>query len=308
LTDSSSPKHSAGEKRRSTRVMKAVPITVKGTDALGQTFKEFTSTVMVNCYGCKFQTRHYVPKNTAITIEVRHPLRKNSPRILPGKVIWVQRPRTFREVFHIGMEFDIPGNVWDVEVPPGDWFPHPEDEELEIPVFSNGGEPDPAQESARHAEKTEEVTELRPIPLAGRSIVAELEPPASRDRAVLLSAVEARHESQLLISHDSLRAAAKEAVADELARLRPQLHAQIKQSLDDCVKALIDRVADLAAKDLVAHVAERTTSVVEEARQACHTAAEQLDGKIREAVEEALGDQQENTYKSPARRRRRPRY
>ena len=51
------------QKRRSTRIVQAVPLTVTGVDALGQPFKERTTTVMVNCHGCKYQSKHYVPKN-----------------------------------------------------------------------------------------------------------------------------------------------------------------------------------------------------------------------------------------------------
>jgi hypothetical protein len=310
LAESSASKHSSAEKRRSTRVTKAVPITVKGTDALGQTFKEFTSTVMVNCYGCKFQTRHYVPKNTIITIEVPHVERKRSPRILRGRVIWVQRPRTFREAFHIGMEFDIPGNVWDVEVPPGDWFPHPEDEELVIPVHPKADELEPVTVPASppRTEKAEVVVERRAAPRAVLADAAESEATSSGSKTLAMPRVAAQHDSQLAVSRESLKAATQEAVSEELARMRPHLDAQLRQSLDECVETLIDRVAEAAAKDVVAQVAERTAAAVEEARQACQAAAEQLDGKIRRAVEEAIAAQEANPYRTPTRRRRRPRF
>ncbi len=64
------------QKRRSTRIVQAVPITVTGVDALGQPFKERTTTVMVNCHGCKYQSKHYVPKNSVITLDI--------PRVEPG--------------------------------------------------------------------------------------------------------------------------------------------------------------------------------------------------------------------------------
>ena len=59
------PSNDAGtQKRRSTRIVQAIPINVAGVDALGQPFKERTTTVMVNCHGCKYQSKHYVPKNS----------------------------------------------------------------------------------------------------------------------------------------------------------------------------------------------------------------------------------------------------
>ncbi|MGH9725882.1 MAG: hypothetical protein ACRD41_12530, partial [Candidatus Acidiferrales bacterium] len=113
------------QKRRSTRIVQAVPLTVTGVDALGQSFKERTTTTMVNCHGCKYQSKHYVPKNSVITLEIPRPEPAFPPRIVLGRVVWVQRPRTVRELFQIGLEFEVPGNVWGIAFPPEDWFPPP---------------------------------------------------------------------------------------------------------------------------------------------------------------------------------------
>jgi hypothetical protein len=116
------------QKRRSTRIVQAVPITVSGVDALGQPFKERTTTVMVNCHGCKYQSKHYVPKNSIVTLEIPRMEPGVPPRIVPGHVVWVQRPRTVRELFQIGLEFEAAGNVWGIAFPPEDWVPSAEDE------------------------------------------------------------------------------------------------------------------------------------------------------------------------------------
>jgi hypothetical protein len=99
-------------KRRSTRIVQAVPITVAGADALGQPFKERTSTVMVSCHGCKYHSKHYVPKHSVVELEIPRTEASLPPRTVKGQVIWVQRPRTVRELFQIGIEFDVAGNVW----------------------------------------------------------------------------------------------------------------------------------------------------------------------------------------------------
>ncbi len=99
--------------------MQAVPITVTGTDALGQPFKERTTTVMVNCHGCKYQSKHYVPKNSMVTLDIPRP--EGGPFHTQGRVVWVQRPRTVRELFQIGLEFEVPGNFWGIAFPPEDW-------------------------------------------------------------------------------------------------------------------------------------------------------------------------------------------
>ncbi len=108
-------------KRRSTRIVQAVPITVAGADALGQPFKERTSTVMVSCHGCKYHSKHYVPKHSVVELEIPRTEASLPPRTVKGQVIWVQRPRTVRELFQIGIEFDAAGNVWGIAFPPDDW-------------------------------------------------------------------------------------------------------------------------------------------------------------------------------------------
>ncbi len=132
------------QKRRSARIVQAVPVTVTGVDALGQPFKERTATVSVNCHGCKYQSKHYVPKNSTITLEIPRLDPAIPPRLLPGRVIWVERPRTVRELFQIGLEFDFSGNVWGVAFPPEDWFPCPGEEGRGLPA----AEPSSAQQKS----------------------------------------------------------------------------------------------------------------------------------------------------------------
>jgi hypothetical protein len=130
VTDSAASFDPDAQKRRSTRIVQAVPITVTGVDALGQPFKERTTTVMVNCHGCKYQSKHYVPKNSIVTLEVPRP-EAGQKRTTQGRVVWVQRPRTVRELFQIGLEFEVPGNVWGIAFPPEDWFSSPYDAGME---------------------------------------------------------------------------------------------------------------------------------------------------------------------------------
>src|ERR1700675_4190943 len=57
-------------KRRSTRIVQAVPLVVTGVDALGRPFVERTSSLIINCHGCRYQSKHYVLKNMWVTMEV----------------------------------------------------------------------------------------------------------------------------------------------------------------------------------------------------------------------------------------------
>src|SRR5258706_11070512 len=112
--------------RRSTRIVQAVPLTVAGVDALGRTFTERTSTLIINCHGCRYQSKHYVLKNMWVTLEVPHPETGQPPRTVRGRVAWIQRPRTVRQLFQVALELELPGNAWGIAFPPEDWFAFPD--------------------------------------------------------------------------------------------------------------------------------------------------------------------------------------
>jgi hypothetical protein len=114
-------------KRRSTRIVQAVPLMVTGVDALGRPFAERTSTLIINCHGCRYQSKHYVLKNMWVNLEVPHPDPGHAPRRVRGKVAWIQRPRTVRQLFQVALELETPGNAWGIGFPPEDWFGFPEE-------------------------------------------------------------------------------------------------------------------------------------------------------------------------------------
>src|SRR6267143_3918423 len=109
-------------KRRSTRIVQAVPLAVTGVDALGRPFVERTSSLIINCHGCRYQSKHYVLKNMWVTMEIPHPETGQPPRNVRGRVAWIQRPRTVRQLFQVALELEIPGNVWGIAFPPEDWI------------------------------------------------------------------------------------------------------------------------------------------------------------------------------------------
>jgi hypothetical protein len=113
-------------KRRSTRIVQAVPLMVTGVDALGRPFTERTSSLIINCHGCRYQSKHYVLKNMWVTLEVPHPEAGKPARNVRGRVAWIQRPRTVRQLFQVALELESAGNVWGIAFPPEDWFSYSE--------------------------------------------------------------------------------------------------------------------------------------------------------------------------------------
>jgi len=299
------------QKRRSTRIVQAVPITVTGVDALGQPFKERTTTVMVNCHGCKYQSKHYVPKNSIVTLEIPRPQVSLPARSVQGRVVWVQRPRTVRELFQIGLEFEVAGNVWGIAFPPEDWFPYPDEAGAEIPAPSESagtGETQPgtyAQES--QASLAPSVPAPAPPAQAAPSAESKIHvvpppaPPSSQEAQLALARQMAKMVTDAKENLDkSLRKGAETAIAEEMTVVRQQLDAQLHEAVEHAIKVSMERVSESAVKKVVQEAADRTATIVDQARKAGEVSAEQLDAKVRQAVEAAVSGAAENAARQAA--------
>jgi hypothetical protein len=264
---SEAPQSHGVEKRRSTRVVRAVPIIVVASDALGQTFRESTSTLMVDCYGCKFQSKNYIPKHTNITVEIFHAPGWDR-RVVHGRVVWVQRPRTHRENFQIAIEMDVPGNVWGVHPSPHDWFPHPGDAaQAPIEVL------DPLPPEPKEPMEAEAASELLTQDVPG-------EPEGAAQEEL-------------------------ENEAEEITFTREQLDGELREAIGKTLRSMIEKAAENAVRDLVQDVADRTSEIVEAARRISQETAEYVDAKLRSVLDETIKNLQIEIPKSLAPKRRR---
>lgn len=277
------------DKRRTTRVVQAIPIIVRGMDALGQAFKESTMTVMVNCNGCKYKSRHYVPKDSRITVEIPSQIEGGISRIVPARVVWVQRPRTFREIFHVALEFEVAGNVWALESPPEDWFPHPDDEHLEVPISGLTAGTDHVTEPLYVPPAINSVG-AAPVAESNSSIAAIAEEamvPATRGKTLVMP-VPKGSEPEMVAAREQVTTAVEAALAKEIVKIRERLETQMQESVQATVKALSQTIAETVMKDLVQRATEGTAALVVEARHACLENAGQLDDRIREVLKDVM--------------------
>jgi len=225
------------QKRRSTRIVQAVPMTVSGVDALGRPFQERTSSLIINCHGCRYQSKHYVLKNMWVTFEVPHNESGREARSVRARVTWIQRPRTVRELFQIGVELEVPGNVWGIAFPPGDWFPFPDaTASAEIPAPSERIDPMAqrgadwlAEEPPVHQglEAVEDNVRVIPLPAGGDST-------AQFARQLARLVAEARQQVQ-----STVRETATRAVAAETRPLLAALQIQLKDAAEKSVAAAV---------------------------------------------------------------------
>src|SRR5690242_14781051 len=208
-------------KRRSTRIVQAVPLVVTGVDALGRPFVERTSSLILNCHGCRYQSKHYVLKNMWVTLEIPHPETGQPPRGVRGRVAWIQRPRTVRQLFQVALELEVSGNVWGIAFPPEDWFAFPEGVQVP-PVLDGVPEPPPlpapTTSPAPEAEVPVPVSEAEiPLISANDNLRVFPSPASTTDASIQL----ARQVARLVAdARQQIQAAAQEAASQAVSAER----------------------------------------------------------------------------------------
>jgi regulator of replication initiation timing len=273
------------KKRRSTRVAQALPIIVRGTDAQGLAFLEHTSTISINCYGCRFQSKHEMPLNTEVTLEIPHRSPGHLPRHVRAQVTWVTPARTGHERIQIGVELETPGNVWGMAFPPEDWFPYPGDR------LASASPDAPPSEAAQPGPPSLKV--VAP-PSSGAHPVVQ--PPSETDRGV--EEAELRERNSLAPQISRIVADAKlqleEAAEGNAARTREA--ARRLAEVVEKAERLCDELSGIAAK--IEQSAEeqirlslekaqpRIQQVLDASVEAASRAAkEQFDRQVREVNE-----------------------
>lgn len=236
--------HSSSDlrKRRSTRIVQAVPLAVTGVDAIGRPFTEHTSTLIINCHGCRYQSKHYVLKNMWVKLEIPHPGSGQPLRMVRGRVAWIQRPRTVRQLFQVALELETPGNVWGIAFPPEDWFAFPN---IESPQHNLGAASDPLANEMEHEAPTHEYESsaaytsdnLRDFP----------SPASTTDASLQL----ARQLARLVAdAKQQIQAAAREAASQAVAHKASQVAEKIQQETEKHAQAAAAAAAESARREL----------------------------------------------------------
>jgi hypothetical protein len=264
-------------KRRSTRIVQAVPLVVTGVDALGRPFTERTSTLIVNCHGCRYQSKHYVLKNMWVTLEIPHPEAGQPPRSVRGRVAWIQRPRTVRQLFQVALELELPGNIWGIAFPPEDWF-----------AFCDGATARPALQDAAPLPELAAAAEIHlplgepelpPAPMGSDNLRVFPSPASATDASLQL----ARHVTRLLAeAKQQIQAATREAAAQAVSAERHLAEQEWKQKFASAREELAREVS---------HAVERIQQESEaRSRAAYNVAAEtwqsELPGRLTPQIEQ----------------------
>jgi hypothetical protein len=283
------------ERRRSERVSESLPLVVRGIDLLGQPFEERTTTLAFNLHGCRYTSKHHLPRNTWVTLDlpagaaqsVAHANAAtnantnstgNSRSMLRARVAWVQRPHSIRDFFQIAVELESPANIWGTDVA--------------------------ERNSAAEAVVAESIS------LPARSIPRFSEQPATENAAGNLKnfmdhfKTEARIDSQethtapepapeLALEEAQQSEAAAPAANNPLLR---ELRAELDRQANDAVLAAAEQAREEVLQTAAASVLERTSSAQElfakwrsEIEQMQAGAREEFFAQVAAKQDEALG-------------------
>jgi len=265
-------------KRRSARIVQAVPVTVSGTDALGQPFKERTSTLIINCHGFKYQSKHYVLKGTSVDVEIPHPEAGKEPRRVKGNVTFVQRPRTVRELFQVGVELDTPGNVWGIAFPPEDWFAYSEEGATEAPAPKPVAVPSPEPKSPEV-----KVAAPKPVPPPAEEPAAAVPAAPSKSSVPFRVPPPAAPPAPKAPLPEGLAAEVPMTVAKQWARMVAEAQSQIQRAAKEAASNAVSTEAASLLRELNTQMKEAAHKAVE---NAAATYSEQMISKAVQKIEE----------------------
>jgi hypothetical protein len=250
------------EKRRGSRLNVEIPITVMGIDTLGEPFKEAAVTTSISCYGCKYKTRRYAPKDSIVTLEIPQPSAPRDPQIAHARVVWIQRPRHHRETFQIGLELEVPGNVWGIDSPPPDWFPPPQPTRTPLPEESpavDTASAAPASPPAVAAQAGEWQTLQLPAPQASSASPSES----------AQSSFETASSQQLVA--ETVKKTADALIAEEIALVQKHFTGRLESALIETLKTFSDL----------------TVEIVNETREACRASTREMETEVQRIAREA---------------------
>lgn len=112
------------QKRRSSRIDKAIALAVQGVDALRAPYLEEVTTGTISCHGCAYQMKHQVLPGEVVFLNVGRGAEGRSEFTARARVKSIQKVDTPDEqTYHVGVELEIAGNIWGLASPPEDWLP-----------------------------------------------------------------------------------------------------------------------------------------------------------------------------------------
>jgi len=115
---------SYGQKRRSSRIDKAIMLAVQGVDASRAPYREEVTTGTISCHGCTYQMQHQVVPGDIVVLNSAQGAKSYSEFPRRARVKSIQKLSAPNDqTYTVGVELEFAGNIWGIPSPPEDWIP-----------------------------------------------------------------------------------------------------------------------------------------------------------------------------------------
>jgi len=255
------------QKRRSSRIEKAIPLAVQGVDALRAPYREEVTTATISCHGCTYQMKHEVLPGAVVVLDMGQRAKGISECSSRARVKWIQKLNTATDpAYGVAVEFENAGNIWGITSPPEDWFP---------PQGSKAAEPNPGRELRL-------ITRTEAQMIQGRSGGASLFPVLKKSDAA--AALSPWFSDLMGGLSNQIQVTVSEIAALTLANERNRLLDEFRTQLQSEATGTIERVIATSKEEL----ARRALKVLNEATEVTvRTSHERLIGAIEQDIENA---------------------
>ena len=291
--------------RRSTRIDRSVPLIIFGQNRSGEPFVERTVSTSVNLHGCRYPSRHDYGVGTWITLQVVGLNVEPKPPAVRARVRSIHPSQGARELQHVGVELEVPGNFWGIATPPQDWLRFGQTTSMAQLATAAA----PARETPAITAQDEESNEL-PSKLEHKLAEVATFPSPSPAKTPTPKLTDTPKPQRVVISPDGLinalqgklQQAAEKAVQAALAKQVDETVRQALAAIDNIRQSSIHELQELSARtpaappvskdDIAAAVAsqwadqlENYRSKVEELTQELQNQAEILKNEVQRSQE-----------------------
>ena len=238
------------ESRRSTRIDRSVPMIVFGQNRIGEPFVERTVSTSINVHGCRYPSRHDYGVGTWVTLQVVGLNVEPKPPAVRARVRSVHASQSTRELQQVGVELEVPANVWGISAPPQDWLGFGETT-TSLPQFSAAEPEAPAPAIATEPAETEEPPSTLEHKLAEVATFPSPSLVASKPPAPVFA--EAPKTQRIVVTPDGLinaiqgklQQAAEKAVQTAVAKQLDEAVRNAVAAIDDIRQSSIREVQEL---------------------------------------------------------------
>ena len=309
--------------RRSTRVDRAIPVTVMGIDSWRGPYREQVSTITISAHGCKYESKYQVTSDSLVILELNGTNPTEPPLSARGRVKWMKRPEN-GEMFQTAIELEEPANIWGLQEPPKDWLRYAQRKSAEgvarpklVVNSATVGTPAADPSFARSPSRPSPAVPSFATPdLAGPAaqVMAELQSQLQRMVGYTVQTAMRERASEIFAKmHTEIAAEAQRVFADHLVRQNLEAKARSENEIlavQSTEKAVADwrvkidadlkRVSeqlDSRTRQLDEHAAALATSTAERVQRVMETTRREEIGRFISRLTEHLNPLLDNAQK-----------